>query len=148
MRHVALWLSLVVCVALVSSLLLAADEEGAGGTEKALKPVPKIKGDAKKEAAKLGDIGMKMDKIVTFTDEQKTSIAEINKRREAALKELNDKFVKDALALMTEEQRAAWEQASKENPKKDGAAKNGQPKEPKVKVDKTGAGNEGGDVPK
>jgi len=180
MKLAALCLSLVVCVALAGSMLLAQETPREDG-QKVAKEGKQAKAEgvklsdeemqakvaAKKEAAKLGDIGVKMNKVVAFSDEQKARIAELNKKREAALKELNDKFVKDALALMTEDQRTAWQQASKEGVKKDGQPKDGQPKdgqvkegkvkdgqpkefqvkEGKIKVDKGGIPQEGGDAP-
>ena len=148
MRQVALWLSLVVCVAFVGSLLLAQDAPKVAG-EKVVKEGDKPKGDSVKKEGdkgpKLGEIANKMNKVVNFSDEQKTQIAELNKTREAAIKEANDKFTKAAMDLMTEEQKAAWEKAAKEGGKKevkgDAVRKEGE-------VKKEGKVKEGGDAPK
>lgn len=167
MRRTTLLLSLAACLALAGSTLRAQDAP-AQDDRKVAKEAKQVQAEgaklsaeekqakaaAKKEAARLGDIGMKMDKVVAFSDEQKARLAELNKKREAALKELNDRFVKDALALMTPEQRAAWEQATKEGQPKDGQGKegkvkDGQPKEVRAKEGKAkgDAAPEGGEAP-
>ena len=73
----------------------------------------------------------RMDKVVTFTDEQKGRINELNKAREEAVKALNAKFQTDVLALMNLDQKAKWDAAVKEGDKpKEGARKEGdKPKE-------------------
>ena len=153
MRQAALWLSLAVCVTFVGSLLLAQDSPKAGGEkavgDKVVKEGDTPKGDGVKKEGdkgpKLGEIANKMNKVVKFSDEQKQQIAELNKPREAAIKEANDKFMKATLDLMTDEQKAAWEQAVKEAPKKefkgDGVNKEGDVvKQPKGDAPKDGGG--------
>ena len=148
MKRLALSLSLLVCVAFVGSLVLAGDAPKGEGDKPALKDGQKVKpegrkdGEAKKEGAKLGDIGSKMDKVVGgFSDAQKTQIVELNKKREAAIKEANDKFLADAQAVMTDEQKAQWQEAAKEGAKKEGK---GDLKKDGVKAGKTDGAKAGG----
>jgi hypothetical protein len=68
----------------------------------------------------------RMDKAVTFTDEQKGRIIELNKARDEAVKALNVKFQADVLALMSLDQKAKWEAAVKEGEKpKEGVRREG-----------------------
>jgi hypothetical protein len=162
MKRAAMWMSLLVSFVFVGSLLFAEDApKGAG--DKPAKEGMKIKegaakegavkkdGEAKKDAARLGEIGYKMDKVVGgFSDDQKTQIADLNKAREAAIKEANDKFTKAALDLMTDEQKAKWQEANKEGAKKEGKGDAGKAgaKEGKGDGAKAGGLKEGGDAAK
>jgi hypothetical protein len=157
MRKTALLLSLVACVALAGSLLLAQDAAPKTGGDKVVKEgkaggdiakvtmtdAEKAQAKAEKaEKAKLGDIGAKMDKIIGgFSDDQKAKVIDLNKAREEALKKINDKFTADAVALLADEQKAKWKEATKEVKKGDkGAVKAG--------ASDTGVSKEGGDAAK
>jgi hypothetical protein len=156
MRKIVLTLSLAVCVAFVGSILLAQDtpkaggdkvvKEGKGGDTAAMTDEEKAAAKAAKaEAAKLGDIGFRMDKVIGgFSDDQKAKVIDLNKVREEALKKINDKFTADAAALLTDDQKAKWAEANKEGKKGDkGVAKEG-----KGDAVKGGAPKDGGDATK
>ena len=157
MKRVAMWMSLLVSFVFVGSLLFADDAPKGEGDKPVVKDGQKVKaegvkeGAVKKDGPRLGDIGGKMDKVVGgFSDDQKTEVVKLNKAREEALKEANDKFVKAALDLMTDEQKAKWQEANKEGAKKEGKGGAGKAgvKEGKTDGAKAGGLKEGGDAAK
>ena len=141
MKRVICSVVLAAFAGVMATALLAQDRPREGDR-------PRVEGNREgvREVAvpRVPEAAARMDKVVVFTDEQKAKIVELNKAREAAIKELNAKFQADVVALMTPEQKTKWEAASKEGERREGD----RPREGARDGDRPREGPRDGDRPK